>query len=276
MNLGFAVLELFGGLWTNSVAILSDALHDLGDSLSLGMAWYLQRVSGRSADKRYSYGYGRFSLLGALTTAVVLVLGSLFIVAEAVPRLLAPQPTNAPGMILFAVFGVAVNGYAVYRLKGDRSLNARTVAWHLLEDVLGWLAVLVVGLTLLVTDLTILDPILSILITLYVLWNVVRNLRKTVALFLQATPDHIDLADIEARLAALKHVRSTHHTHVWSLDGEHHVLTTHLVVGDSTSREDIIRLKRESKALVASMHLAHVTVEVEYESEECGMREGNA
>lgn len=272
LNLGFTVLEVVGGLLTNSMAILSDALHDLGDSLSLAMAWYLQSVSDRGADNRFSYGYGRFSLLGALITAIVLIGGSLFILSEAIPRMLDPEPTNAPGMIAIAFVGIGVNGYAVWRLRSDKGMNAQTVAWHLLEDVLGWVAVLIVGVTLLFSDFYVLDPVLSILVTLYVLFNVVKNVRETLAIFLQATPGSVDLEDISRRLESLPNVRSTHHTHVWSLDGEHHVLTTHLVVPDETSRDEIIRLKSDSKAVVGEMKLDHVTVEVEFESEDCGMR----
>lgn len=272
LNLGFTVFEIIGGVLTNSVAILSDALHDLGDSLSLAIAWYLQGVSRKGATNRFSYGYGRFSLLGALVTAIVLVTGSLLVLSEAIPRLIDAEPTHAPGMILFALLGVAINGFAVWRLRSEKDMNTQTVAWHLMEDVLGWIAVLVVGVILLFSDLYILDPILSLLITLYVLFNVIKVLRETLSLFLQATPKNVDLEKVVERLADLPQVRSTHHTHVWSLDGENHVLSTHLVVSDEATREEVIQLKRDSKAIVESMQLDHVTVEVEFESEDCSMR----
>lgn len=166
LNLGFTILEIIGGLWTNSLAVLSDALHDLGDSLALGLAWYLERYSQRASDKVYSYGYGRFSLLGALINSVILIGGSLYILSEAVPRILAPEATNAPGMLFLALVGIAVNGLALFRLKGSQSLNVQMVTWHFLEDALGWVAVLLVSLILLFTNAYILDPILSILITL--------------------------------------------------------------------------------------------------------------
>lgn len=274
LNLGFTILEIIGGLWTNSVAILSDALHDLGDSIALGLAWRLESYAQtKEPTKRFSYGYGRLSLLGALLNTIILIGGSLFILSEAIPRLLDPEPTHAPGMIAFAIGGIVVNGLAALRLQGDRSLNAQAVAWHLLEDVLGWVGVLVVGITLLFVDLYILDPILSILITLYVLFNVIKTLRQTMALFLQATPEHIDLEAITEKLHALDHVQSTHHTHVWSLDGDHHVLTTHLVVSDDATKAEILQVKQAAKALVEPLHLQHVTLEVEFESEDCAMRD---
>ena len=273
LNLGFTLVAAVGGVWTNSVAILSDAVHDFGDSLSLGLAWYLDRYSRRERDHRFSYGYRRFSLLGAVTTTAALVVGSAFVLAEAIPRLLEPEPTNALGMVGFAVLGVAVNGVAALRLRDRKSLNARVVSWHLMEDVLGWGAVLVVAITLLFVDLPVLDPALSIVITVFILYNVVRNLRDTTVLFLQGVPDDVDLEAIERRLAALDHVQSTHHTQVWSMDGAHHVLTTHLVVDAETSKDEVLSLREQVRGLCEDHDLAHTTVEIEWGDESCRMSE---
>lgn len=275
LNLGFTVFEIIGGLWTNSLAIISDALHDLGDSFSLGLTWRLEKLAEKGRTKRYSYGYRRFSLLGAVTNAVVLIGGSLFVLSEAIPRLVQPEHSNAPGMALFALVGVAVNGVAALRLKHGQKLSAQVVAWHLLEDVLGWIAILIVSVTLLFTDIHILDPILSILITLYVLYNAMRNLRKASALFLQAIPEEIDVDEIEQNLLAHEKVRSTHHTHIWSLDGEHHVLTTHVVMDPGATREDVLQVKDSIKALAGKVNLEHITVEIEYGDEVCEMAEDN-
>lgn len=272
LNLSFTLLEVVGGVLTNSVAIVSDALHDLGDSISLGLAWYLQRVSARSSDVRYSYGYRRFSLLGALINAIILIAGSLFVLSEAIPRLTDPQPFEAAGMIVFALFGVGVNGFAAYRLRGSGSANVQVVGLHLLEDVLGWIAVLIVGMVSLFADLPILDPILSILITGYMLVKVVGRLRHSVRVFLQAVPEGVDMAAIEQRLLAIPGVKSTHHTHIWSLDGEHHVFTTHLVVDDAASKEEVMRIRQDSQQAIHDLHVEHFTIAVEYESEECAMR----
>lgn len=272
LNLGFTILEIFGGLFINSIAILSDALHDLGDSLSLGLAWYLQGISEKQSDHRYSYGYRRFSLLGAFINTVVLIGGSLFIVREAIQRLLEPEPFNSPGMVVFAVIGVAVNGLAAYRLRSNTSSNAQVVGLHLLEDVLGWVAVLVVGLVSLVVDLPILDPILSLLITVFILVNAVRRLIDSGKLFLQGVPEDIDINKIQSQLQHIEGVSSLHHTHIWSLDGEHNVFTAHLVVSDDTSAEEIKRIRHESLQLLDGLNLEHVTIAIEYESEECGMR----
>jgi cobalt-zinc-cadmium efflux system protein len=271
LNLAFTLLEVVGGIMTNSVAILSDAVHDLGDSLSLGLAWYLDRVAQRDGDPQFSYGYRRFSLLGAIISTVVMIVGSIFILSEAIPRLWAPQQTNAQGMILFAILGVVVNGLAALRLRGEKSLNARAIAWHLIEDVLGWVAVLVVSIVLLFTDFYILDPLLSILITIYILYNVLKNMKETLALFLQAVPDNVDVAAIDERLNEMEHVCSTHHTHVWSLDGEHHVLTSHIVVDEDVSKEQVLCLRKDILELVRELAFAHSTIEIEFGDDDCGV-----
>ncbi len=273
LNLAFTVLELVGGLWTNSLAILSDALHDLGDSVSIGVSWYLERLSARGKTRRFSYGYRRLSLLASLITAAVLLSGSLIVLTEAVPRLIRPQHSNAQGMLLFSIVGIVVNGLAAFRMRTGATMNARMIAWHLVEDVLGWAAVLVVSLMLLLRDIHILDPILSILITTYVLYNVVRNLRETVALFLQAVPESLDIEAVERKLRAIPDVRSMHHTHLWSLDGQRHVLTTHVVVADETPKESILRVKRAFKEMAEGIGLEHTTLEVEYEDEDCLMKD---
>ena len=158
LNLAFTILEIIGGFYVNSIAILSDAIHDLGDSLSLGTSWYLDNKSKKGADSKFSFGYRRFSLLGALINSVVLIAGSIYVITEAVGRLMEPQHSDANGMIIFAIIGVAVNGYAAWKLSGGKSLNERVVSWHLIEDVLGWVAVLIVAIVIRFWDIHYLDP----------------------------------------------------------------------------------------------------------------------
>ena len=275
LNLTFALFEIFGGIWTNSLAIVSDAIHDLGDSLSLALAWHLEKYSEKDSDQKYSYGYRRFSLLGALINTIILIVGSLFILSEAIPRLLDPEPTNARGMIVFALVGIVVNGIAVLRLRGSQSMNAQVVALHLLEDVFGWIAILVMSIILLFTDYFILDPIFSVLITLYILYNVIRNLKKTLTLFLQAVPDNIDIEDIELQLLGVEQVASTHHTHIWSLDGEHHVLSTHIVLNENVSIDDLLCVREEIKHRIKEFGFTHSTVEIELGDDDCMMMEEN-
>jgi cobalt-zinc-cadmium efflux system protein len=272
LNAGFTLLEIAGGILTNSMAILSDALHDLGDSFSLGMAWFFERYASRGSDHRYSFGYRRFSLLSAMLNGLVLIGGSVLILSQAIPRILHPESANAKGMLAFAVLGVLVNGAAVLKLRKGRTLNEKVVLWHLLEDVLGWIAVLIVSIVLMFSDAYVLDPILSTVITLYVLVNILRKVKKMLPVFLQGVPEGMRIGDFEKKIEALEPVLSTHHTHIWSLDGRNHVLTTHVVVKDDTEKEQIIALKCAIKELVTGSDISHITVEIEYEDEECGMR----
>jgi len=273
LNFGFTLFEIVGGILTNSIAIISDALHDLGDTISIGLAWFLEKYSHKKSDSKYSYGYGRFSLLGALINAMVLIIGSTFVLANAIPRIIEPQAANAEGMIIFAIIGVIVNGAAVFKLKNEESMNARVMMLHLLEDVLGWIAILAVAIALLFWQTYILDAILSIMITLYILFSVTVNLKKTISLFLQATPDHIQLEMIDEKLKSIDKVISSHHTHVWSLDGANHILTTHLIVNKSTTRDEIVRIKSKCKQLFEDLKLTHFTIEIELEDEVCLMKD---
>lgn len=269
LNLGFTLLEIVGGFWTNSMAILADAVHDLGDCFALGSAWYFERISERSGDEYYSYGYRRFSLLGALISIVILVVGSLFILSEAIPRLFYPEASYAPGMIGFAVVGIAINGVAVLRLRGKEGMNARIVAWHLLEDVLSWVAILITGIVLLFWPIRMLDALLSIFITFYVLYNVLKNLKSTMSIFLQGIPGNVDLPRIEREISRIQGVESTHHTHIWTLDGYHHILTMHVVLKGRYGMEEIACFKDEIRKIIESHDIAHSTVEFEFEGESC-------
>ena len=271
LNLLFTAIEIIGGFWTNSMAILSDALHDLGDSFALGITLILDKLSHRVSDEKYSYGYQRFNLLAALINTIILVIGSIFIFSEAIPRLSHPEHSNAQGMVIFAIIGIAVNGAAALRLRGSKSQNTKIIAWHLLEDVLGWTAVLIVAFVLLFKDIHILDPLLSILITAYVLYNVLKNLKKTLSLFLQGVPEDIEIKKLEENILNQPRVKSVHHTHIWSLDGENHVLTTHVVVFKHTTRIQISQIKKSIMALISGHHFEHTTIEIEYEDENCNM-----
>ncbi|MCJ8167493.1 cation diffusion facilitator family transporter [Pontibacter sp. E15-1] len=269
LNLGFTILEIFGGLWINSVAILSDALHDLGDSLSLGLAWYFEKVAKRGRDQQFTFGYKRFSLLGAVINSVVLLVGSFFVLSEAIPRIFNPEPVNAVGMMGFAVLGIVANGAAVLRLKGGDSLNERVVRLHLMEDVLGWVAVLLGGIVLYFFDFPVIDPLLSVGITLYVLYNVVRNLRQSMKILLQATPQHIDPKEVEKRLVEVPDVHSIHDLHIWTLDGSYNVLTLHAVVPPALQVEQTEALKKRMRSAMADLDIQHVTVELETTEEKC-------
>lgn len=263
LNLAFTILEVVGGVWTNSMAVLSDALHDLVDCVALALTWHFSRVSRRSGDETYTFGYRRFSLLGVLIMSAMLFAGGLLVVAESVPRLVSPPPANGRGMLLLAGVGIAVNGLAALRMRGGRTLGERVITWHFVEDVLGWAAILIAGAVMTVRDLPILDPILSILITLYVLWNVGKRLKEALVILLQGVPDSVQIAKVEDAIRAVPGICDVHHTHVWSQDGVHHVLTTHAVIADADSYERVAALRRRVKEEVKAFGIHHATIEFE-------------
>ena len=269
LNFVFTIIEFIGGFLTNSTAILADAVHDLGDSLSLGLAWVLNKLGKKQANQHFTYGYKRLNLAGAFINAVVLIAGSAWVLVEAIPRLWNPQMPIADGMIALAVVGITVNGFAAYKLSEGKTLNERVINWHLLEDVLGWVTVLIVGIVLLFVDWPILDPILSIGFTLFILVNVLRNLWATLKLFIQATPDKKTYKQVADALLELPHVADLHHLHFWSLDGEEHVLTVHLVLTENLDIEARSNLKQRIDDVLAPYALSHTTVELEDPDEAC-------
>jgi cobalt-zinc-cadmium efflux system protein len=267
--LSFTVIEFIGGFLTNSIAIISDAVHDLSDSLSLGTAWYFQKLSKKGSTKQYSYGYKRFSLLGAIINCVVLIVGSIYILSEAIPRLFSPQETNAIGMFWLAIFGVTVNGLAVLKTRKGKSINERVVSLHLLEDVLGWSAVLVGSTVMYFTGWTIIDPILSLGIACFVLFNVFKNIKLVLPILLQGTPVEIEQEKIVEKLKVIKNIADIHDLHIWSLDEEYNVMTVHVILNEALSTEKLVELKKQIRSVLKEEKIGHATIEFETSNEEC-------
>jgi cobalt-zinc-cadmium efflux system protein len=269
LNLTFTVIEFVGGFITNSVAIMSDAVHDLGDTFSLGLAWLFQSISAGGRSPAFSFGMKRFSLLAALVNALILVGGSAFVLSRAIPRLFAPESPDARGMFLFALAGMVFNGYAVLGTYRGKTMNEKVLTWHLLEDLLGWAAVLLTSIILIFTDWAFLDPLISILITLVILTGVIKNLRKTLFLFLQGVPDDFTLLGIEDTIKEIPGVGAVHDLHIWSLDGEHNVLTAHILLEEGFDLKESGGLKRKIKAGLRELGIGHITLELEVPGEEC-------
>jgi len=269
LNLFFAIIEIIGGLWTNSVAILSDALHDLGDSLTLGVSWYFARLAKKDSNLQFTYGYTRFSIIGALLNSIVLVTGSVFIVIEAIPRLINPVDPHTEGMIYLAVGGIIVNGAAAFRLSKGKSLNEKSVYTHLLEDVLGWVAILMGAIVMHFQYVPIIDPLLSMMIAFFILFNVYKNLKETVRIILQGTPSDIDIKQIHKIILEIPKVKGVHDCHVWSMDGQYHILSIHLVVSENPSLAELETIKVKAKQQVASLGINHATIEFETNDENC-------
>ncbi|WP_211656107.1 cation diffusion facilitator family transporter [Planococcus alpniumensis] len=266
INLLFSIGEFIGGFLINSVAIMSDAVHDLGDATALGLSWFLQKFSKKKGDQKFSFGYKRFSLLGALINALILIAGSIYIFFQAIPLLFNPEHSNAQGMVWFAIAGVLLNGFAAYRLHKGKSVNEGVLTWHLLEDVLGWVAVLIVGIVLLFKDIHILDPILSIAIALFILFNVFRNLSKTMKILLEGVPQEIDLDEVHSRIEKIPGVLSVKDLHIWSIDGEEHAMNVCLsVTGENLA--DSTAIKEKVRSTISDLQIIHSTIEMDWKTQ---------
>ena len=269
LNLFFTLVEIVGGFLTNSIAILYDAIHDLGDCLSLGLAWYFQKVARKGSDTSYSYGYKRFSLLGAVINSIVLVAGSILILTVAIPRIIHPVASNAGGMFFLAILGVVVNGAAVLRLKKGSSINEKVVSLHLLEDVLGWAAILVGSVVMHFFNVPVLDPIMSVGIALFVLFNVYKNMRQSLRIILQGIPAEFDITAISEHLQQFEGVENIHDLHVWSVDGSYNVLTVHVVLNELLGMEKMTALKTKIRESLKEKGIQHATIEFETQNEQC-------
>lgn len=265
LNGGFALLELFGGIFTGSVAIISDAVHDTGDALSIGLSYFLQRKSSKKADGVYTYGYGRYSVLGAAVTDTVLIIGSAIVIYNGVLKIMNPAELNADGMLLFALIGFGVNLIAAFVTRGGDSLNQKAVNLHMLEDVLGWAVVLIGSFVIKLTGFYIIDPIMSIAVAVFILIHAVKSFGKIINLFLEKAPEGVDLEKIKKHLLEIEGVRDIHHIHLRSFDGENAFMSFHAVI----DTDNTASVKRAIKEELREHGISHVTVEVEVEGEEC-------
>lgn len=262
LNLAFSFFEFFGGLYTGSVAIISDSVHDFGDAVAIGISYLFENKSKKQPDKKYSYGYARYSVLGGVITTSILIFGSLAVIYNAVCRFLEPTEINYNGMIIFAVVGVTVNSAAALFTREGESINQKAVNLHLLEDVLGWVVVLVGAVLMRFTDLAFIDPLMSVGVAIFILINAVRNLKEAVDIFLEKTP--CDIEEIINKVKAIDGVADVHHVHVRSIDGHNNYATMHVVTSSEPhALKELIRGKLREHGIV------HLTIEIESEDEHC-------
>ena len=267
LNLAFSIFELVGGILTGSVAIISDSVHDIFDAVSIGVSYFLEKKSKRQPDKIYTYGYARFSVLGGMITTALLLLSSVAVIANAVSRIISPIRINYNGMIIFAVFGVLVNFLAAYLTRKGDSVNQKAVSLHMLEDLLGWIVVLVGAVVMKITDLAIIDPLMSIGVAIFILINAVKGLREILELFLEKVPRGIDIDEITEHLSELDGVLDVHHIHIWSTDGQSNYATMHIVAdGDTHNVKESVRHELREHGI------NHVTIELEEKNEPCHER----
>ncbi len=264
LNLSFSIFEFIGGIFTGSVAILSDAVHDIGDAVSIGFSYFLEKKSKKQPDETYTYGYARFSVMGGVITTLILLFGSCAVIYNAAIRIFNPVEINYNGMIVFAVIGVLVNFLAAYFTKDGDSLNQKAVNLHMLEDVLGWLVVLVGAIIMRFTDIRIIDPIMSMGVAIFIFINAVKNLKEVLDLFLGKIPHDISVEEIKEHLTEIDGVKSIHHIHIWSMDGNQNYATMHVVVNG-----DAHRIKDNIREELREHGIGHATLELESENEHC-------
>lgn len=263
LNAGFAVIELIGGYLTNSVAIYSDALHDFGDSLALLFSYFAEKLSHKDADEKYTFGYRRFSMLSALVNGVILLCGSLFVIFEASKRIMSPEAVAPEGMLGLAILGIFVNSFAAYRLSKDDGTNTKMVMLHLLEDLLGWIAVFIVSIVLLFKPWFVLDSILSILISLMILRGVYKNLIKIGFIFLQKFPDELEFEKLKKEIVKLDLVKDIHAIKGWSIDNTTYYLRFHVLVSEEMKMGTVDLLKVKIKEILKKYRVDFSTLEFE-------------
>ena len=262
LNLSFSIFELLGGIFTNSVAILSDSIHDMGDALSIGVSFFLEKKSKKKPDNDYTYGYIRYSVLGGLITTVILLVGSVLVIYNAIGRIIHPVDVNYKGMIILAIIGVIMNFIAAYLTKDGDSINQKSVNLHMLEDVLGWVIVLIGAVIMKFTDIRIIDPIMSIGVALFILINTLKNLKQILDLFLEKTPQNINIDHLKEHLQEIDEVEDIHHIHVWSIDGYNNYATMHIV----TKSDNIKEIKKNIREELEEFGICHSILETEDEA----------
>lgn len=264
LNLSFSVFEFIGGIFTGSVAIISDAVHDIGDAASIGLSYFLEKKSKKQPDETYTYGYTRYSVIGSVITTLILLIGSAMVIYNAVLRVIKPVTINYDGMIIFAIVGVAVNFAAAFFTRDGDSLNQKAVNLHMLEDVLGWVVVLIGAVVMRFTDFAIIDPIMSIGVALFIFINAITNLKEALDLFLEKTPSGIDINEIEKHITEIDGVLGVHHIHIWSMDGQSNFATMHIV-----TNEEHHKIKDAVREELREHGIGHATLELEAEGEHC-------
>lgn len=264
LNLTFAVFEFFGGIITGSVAILSDAMHDLGDAASIGISYFLEKKSRKAPDENYTFGYARLSILGALITTSILAVGSLGIIIKAIERIIFPADVDYNGMMLFALIGLVVNLCAALFTRGEGTLNQKAVNLHMLEDVFGWALVLIGSVVIRFTKISVIDPILSLVLALFIIINALKNAKEIVNIFLEKSPCQLSKSEVSQTVKSIDGVVDVHHVHVWSLD-EQSVFATLHVVTDT----DAHYIKKKVREHLVKIGVSHATIEVETPDEIC-------
>lgn len=264
VNVFFTIFEFVGGIITGSMAIFSDAIHDLGDSITLAISYLLERKSKKRKNDTHTYGYVRYSLVGSIITTIILLVSSILLIIGSIRRAMNPIDINYDGMIFFSVIGIIVNVIAMYLTRGGKTLNEKAVNLHKLEDILGWIIVLIGSIVMRLTDFKLIDPALSMIVAIIILVGAIKNLGIILNIFLEVTPEDVDLKILKKEILAIDGVLELHHIHVRSFDGYTNHLTMHVVLKEYDSN-----IKKEIKKKLKELNIVHSNIEIELENEKC-------
>ena len=261
LNFSFAIIEFIFGLLFHSSAILADAVHDSGDAMAIGLSTLFEKISTKKEDREYTLGYKRYSLLGALLTSVILLVGSILVIVENVPKLFAPEKVNYDGMLILGIVAIVVNTAASRVVSHGHSHNESILSLHFLEDILGWVAVIVVSLILRFTDWYFLDPLLSLVIAGFILSKALPKFWENIQIFLDHVPSDVDLSQLYQEIAALENVRAITQLNVWTTDGLEKFAMLHICLENPN-------LLAETQVVLRQKLLAHGIAKVTIQTDE--------
>ena len=260
LNLSFAIVEFIAGGIFGSSAVLADSVHDFGDAIAIGISAFLESISNRKEDSHYTLGYKRFSLLGAMVTAVILMTGSGMVILENMVKLFHPQPVNEEGLLWLGIIAISVNVLASLVIRKGQTKNESILSLHFLEDTLGWVAVILMAIVLKYTDWYILDPLLSLAISLFILSKAIPRFWSTLRIFLDAVPEGVNIQKIKTDLAELDHVASINQLNLWTMDGLEKNAIVHVCLEHVKHMEVC---KESIRTLLNERGFQNVTIEVD-------------
>lgn len=269
LNLFFVFIEIAGGIITNSFAIISDAIHDLGDCGAIGLAFFFEKFSQKKPDKKYTYGYKRYSLLSAIITSLILVIGSVAIIFGSIQRFKNPEEIKSLPMLIIAVFGVLINGIAALKTSHGSGANEKAINLHMLEDVFGWIAVLIGSIFIHLFQWYFIDTLLSLVISAFLLFHSAKNILYTVSILLEKTPYDFNFEDYEAEISKLPGVENVHHIHVWSLDDETILATIHITLSKDFFPEKYSEVQKSVIEASKNLGINHITLQIDIENSCC-------
>ena len=260
LNLSYAIVEFIAGGIFGSSAVLADSVHDLGDAIAIGISAFLETISNREEDRRYTLGYKRFSLLGALVTSVILIIGSILVILENITKIFNPQPVNDEGILWLGIIAVSTNVLASLVVRKGKTKNESILSLHFLEDTLGWLAVILMAIILRFTDWYILDSLLSLVISIFILTKVIPRFWSALKIFLEAVPEGAEAGNLEKDLETLTNVKSVNQLSIWSMDGLENNAIIHICIKDW---EKIMETKEAVRQFLEERGVQNITIEVD-------------